>query len=164
MLLQTKKKELFLLLNILNSEGKMKTRINISLIVILFTMLIILDVWLIHLLYVLNIIPHFKYTNSHFNIETYVSKIDKDKDGIDDQTDILNGVREYIRTKPKYKSKYYKNGYPDDEYGVCTDVVARGLLNAGYDLKNLVNDHIIQNKKLYNTLNQIYSLITFYLI
>ncbi len=128
----------------------MKTRINISLIVILFTMLIILDVWLIHLLYVLNIIPHFKYTNSHFNIETYVSKIDKDKDGIDDQTDILNGVREYIRTKPKYKSKYYKNGYPDDEYGVCTDVVARGLLNAGYDLKNLVNDHIIQNKKLYN--------------
>ena len=50
-----------------------------------------------------------------------------DNDGIDDQTDILNNVREYIKTKPKYKSKYYGTGYPDDEYGVCTDVVANGL-------------------------------------
>lgn len=48
--------------------------------------------------------------------------------GVDDQTDILNSTREYIATKPKYKSKYYNSGYSDDEYGVCTDVIAFALL------------------------------------
>lgn len=107
---------------------KRKKKINVILLVILIS-LIILNIWLVHILYILNILPHVKYSSSHFNIETYVSKIDKDKDkdGIDDQTDILNGVREYIKTKPKYKSKYYKNVYPDNEYGVCTDVVAIGM-------------------------------------
>ncbi len=103
-----------------------------------------------YLLYVLNIIPHPKYTNADFNIPTYISKVDKDNDGIDDQTDILNNVREYIKTKPKYKSKYYENGYPDDEYGVCTDVIAFGLKGAGYDLRELVFEDIKNNRDLYN--------------
>ena len=102
------------------------------------------------MLYNLNIIPHKKYTNIDFNIDTYISKIDKDNDGIDDQTDIINNTRIYIATKPKYKSKYYANGYPDDEYGVCTDVVAISLKNAGYDLMELVNHHIKENKELYD--------------
>ena len=51
-------------------------------------------------------------------------------------------MREYISTKPKYKSKYYDGGYSVDEYGVCTDVVANGLLGAGYDLRELVNNDI----------------------
>jgi len=103
----------------------------------------------IYLLYNLNIIPHKKYTNKDFSIDTYISKIDKDNDGIDDQTDIINNTRIYIATNPKYKSKYYENGYPDDEYGVCTDVVAISLKNAGYDLMELVNNHIQENKELY---------------
>ena len=102
------------------------------------------------MLYNLNIIPHKKYTNIDFNIDTYISKIDKDNDGIDDQTDIINNTRIYIATKPKYKSKYYANGYPDDEYGVCTDVVAISLKNAGYDLMELVNHHIKDNIELYD--------------
>lgn len=102
-----------------------------------------------YLLYKLNVIPHKKYTNTDFSIDTYISKIDKDNDGIDDQTDIINNTRSYIATKPKYKSKYYANGYPDDEYGVCTDVVAISLKNAGYDLMELVNTHIKENKELY---------------
>ena len=100
--------------------------------------------------YIFNIIPHKKYSNSDFNIETYISEVDKDGDGIDDQTDILNNVRKYIKTRPKYKSKYYESGYPDDEYGVCTDVVANGLKGAGYDLMELVNEDIISNKEIYN--------------
>ena len=76
------------------------------------------------LLYLYNSILHKQYTNADFKIETYVSNIDKDDDGIDDQTDILNNVRNYISKNPKYKSKYYETGYPNDEYGVCTDVVA----------------------------------------
>lgn len=94
----------------------------------------------IYLLYEYNYIPHKKYTNEDFHIQTYISSVDQDNDGIDDQTDILESVRKYIETKPKYKSKYYESGYPDDEYGVCTDVVAFGLLGAGYDLMKLVNE------------------------
>lgn len=111
---------------------------------------IIISVILVALLYFFNTIPHKQYYNSDFNIETYISSVDKDNDGIDDQTDILNNVRTYIAKKPKYKSKYYETGYPDDEYGVCTDVVANGLKDAGYDLKELVNEDIINNKEKYN--------------
>ena len=91
-----------------------------------------------------------KYDNSYFGIETYKSKIDKDNDGIDDQTDILNNVRNYIATKPKYESKYYAGGYSDDGYGVCTDVVAFGLRDAGYDLRELVNEDIKNNPDKYS--------------
>lgn len=89
------------------------------------------------------------YDNAYFHIETYRSTIDKDSDGIDDQTDILNGVKEYIATKPKYRSKYYETGYSSDQYGVCTDVVVNGLLSAGYDLMELVNQDIIENTDIY---------------
>lgn len=93
-------------------------------------------------LYLFNFLPHAKYNDKDFNIETYKSTVDKDGDGIDDQSDILAGVKDYLNGKPKYKSKYYIGGYPDDEYGVCTDVVARGLLSAGYDLMELVDSDI----------------------
>ena len=100
-------------------------------------------------LYVYNYLPHRKYTNADFNIETYKSSVDLDNDGIDDQTDILNNVRTYIATKPKYKSKYYNTGYPNDNYGVCTDVVAFGLKGAGYDLQELVDQDIRENRSKY---------------
>ncbi len=117
---------------------------------IIFVMLLVIVIFLISFLYYFNIIPHRKYKNSDFNIEDYISNVDKDNDGIDDQTDILLGVREYIKTKPKYKSKYYETGYPNDEYGVCTDVVAYGLLNAGYDLMESVNEDILNNREKYD--------------
>lgn len=123
----------------------MKRKRLIILIVITIVLLIIL-----YFLYYLNFIPHRKYNNKFFNIKTYVSDIDKDNDGIDDQTDILMNARKFISTRPKYKSKYYDNGYPDDEYGVCTDVVAFALKDAGYDLRELVNEHIKANRNLYD--------------
>ena len=39
----------------------------------------------IYVLYHFNFIQHKMYTNDHFNIKTYISNIDKDNDGIDDQ-------------------------------------------------------------------------------
>jgi uncharacterized protein YijF (DUF1287 family) len=78
------------------------------------------------------------------------SSSDKDRDGIDDQTDILQGALKYVASKPKYKSKYYQTGYPDDEYGVCTDVVANALKNAGYDLMTLVQEDIQNNPEDYD--------------
>lgn len=107
-------------------------------------------VTVLYLLYYFNYIPHKKYNNENFNIKTYMSDIDKDNDGIDDQTDILINAREYISTKPKYKSKYYSSGYPDDAYGVCTDVVAFALKDAGYDLRELVSNHVKENRDLYD--------------
>ena len=118
--------------------------------ILLVVIITMLTIGIIYTLYIFNIIPHKKYTNSDFNIDTYISSIDKDNDGTDDQTDILNNVREYVKTKPKYKSKYYSTGYSNDEYGVCSDVVAFGLLNAGYNLMEQVNKDIINNKDQYN--------------
>ena len=121
-----------------------------KILVIVTNFLIVLIIVVLYALYHFNYIPHKKYTNEDFNIKTYVSKTDKDNDGIDDQTDILNHARDYVKTKPKYKSKYYATGYSNDEYGVCTDVVAFGLKGAGYDLMNLVNEHIKTNRNLYD--------------
>lgn len=117
---------------------------------IIITIIFLFIFVIIYSLYYLNIIPHKKYTNSDFNIDIYKSHIDKDNDGIDDQTDILNNVLKYIASKPKYKSKYYATGYSNDEYGVCTDIVANGLKGAGYDLMELVNEDIKKHKEMYN--------------
>ena len=96
------------------------------------------------------ILPEHKYNNEYFNIKTYISSVDKDKDNIDDQTNILNNAKKYVQTKPKYKSKYYGTGYPNDEYGVCTDVVGFALKDAGYDLMTLVNEDVKLHKERYN--------------
>ncbi len=127
----------------------MKKSIKTIITIILFILIIMIVI----VLYMFNVIPHKKYSNSDFNIEAYISNVDKDSDGIDDQTDILDNVRKYIKTKPKYKSKYYGTGYPDDEYGVCTDVIANGLKGAGYDLMELVNQDIINHKEEYHIEN-----------
>ena len=69
----------------------MKKRITL----IVFSVLIIVA---LYVLYCFNYIPHKKYTNADFNIEAYKSNIDKDNDGIDDQTDILNNANNYIKS------------------------------------------------------------------
>ncbi|MGN1343494.1 MAG: DUF1287 domain-containing protein [Traorella sp.] len=97
------------------------------------------------LLYYFNLIPHVSFSNQFFHIETYISKNDQDLDGVDDQSDIFQSALDYVHTRPKYQSKYYGSGYPDDEYGVCSDVVGFALLGAGYDLQELVYEDIIKN-------------------
>lgn len=104
-------------------------------------------------LYEFEVIPHPSFDNAYFHITTYQSQVDQDNDDVDDQTDILQNAKAYLSTKPKYKSKYYSTGYPDDEYGVCTDVVAFALLNAGYDIKNLLYEDILANQEAYNITN-----------
>lgn len=93
------------------------------------------------------------YSAESLGIKVIKSATDKDGDGIDDATDILLGARAYIKTNPKYKSKYYKKGYPDDGYGVCTDVVWNAFLAAGYNLKGLVDQDIANNISDYTTID-----------
>ena len=95
---------------------------------------------------------HYQHTSAIRPEDDYKGKIpqlhsseDRDDDGVDDQLDILNGALAYVSTHPKYKSRYYENGYPDDNYGVCTDVVAYALKYAGYDLQVLVDADIREN-------------------
>lgn len=82
-------------------------------------------------------------------IPQYRSQTDTDGDGIDDQTDILDCAKAYVATKPQYASKYYAGGYPNDGYGVCTDVVAQALLGAGFDLHKLLNEDVKQHPGAY---------------
>lgn len=84
------------------------------------------------------------------NYIDFRSSVDMDHDGVDDATDIVETVRQYVATDPIYKSAYYAGGYPDDGYGVCTDVVAIGCRGAGYDLRYLVDHHIENNRDLYD--------------
>ena len=84
------------------------------------------------------------------NIRQIKSSHDADGDGIDDQTDILESALRYTATRPKYKSSYYENGYPDDGYGVCTDLVAFALKDAGYDLMQLVDNDIKEHGAAYD--------------
>lgn len=119
----------------------MKKIIIISFIVIAFA--------LCFLLYYYNIIPN-AYDKKYSYLNTYKSNVDKDLDGVDDQTDILNEAKKYLEASPKYKSKYYESGYPNDNYGVCTDIVTFALRGAGYDLMKLVNEDILANRELYD--------------
>ena len=86
------------------------------------------------------------------------SDIDYDSDGLDDYTDILNGAKDFINEKPKYKSKYYDGGYPTDEYRVCTDIIWYALKNAGYDFKTLIDEDIKNNKDEYDEVKVKYNL------
>ena len=93
------------------------------------------------------------YTAEDFGITIIKSNTDKDGDGIDDYTDILLGARAEAKRKPVYKSVYYAGGYPPDTEGVCTDVIWRALRDAGYTLKDMVDEDIAQNVELYPRVN-----------
>ena len=86
--------------------------------------------------------PENKYTGV---LAPYACASDADGDGVDDQTDILSAALRYVQTKPVYRSEYYTGGYPDDGCGVCTDVVAFALRDAGYDLQALVATDITEH-------------------
>ena len=93
------------------------------------------------------------YTADDFGITTIKSNTDKDGDGIDDYTDILLGAKAEAERKPEYKSAYYAGGYPPATEGVCTDVVWRALRDAGYTLKDMVDEDISQNVEAYPRVN-----------
>lgn len=75
--------------------------------------------------------------------------VDADSDGIPDNDDVLAAALAYIQARPHYKSVYYPSGYPDDEHGVCTDVVAIACREAGYDLQALVAADVAQRPEAY---------------
>ena len=93
----------------------------------------------------LRLLPGRTYSAKHFGIETVISGNDRDGDGIDDYTDILLGARQDAENHPRYVSAYYEGGYPPDDEGVCTDLVWRAFLSAGYNLKDMLDRDIAEN-------------------
>lgn len=82
-------------------------------------------------------------------IPRIVSSSDKDQDGLNDTEDILEGARKDAENKPRYKDGYYAGGYPPDDEGVCTDVIWRAFRNAGYMLKDMIDEDIANHPDLY---------------
>ncbi len=109
----------------------------------------------------LGIIKEKTYTNADFGIDTVISPIDFNQNGIDDYTDIVNGAILEGKKRPKYHSAYYDSGYPKEGEGVCTDLVWRALKHAGYDLKSLVDEDIKNHKEEYTRIDVIDSNIDF---
>lgn len=104
---------------------------------------------------ILILYPHFKksYTAEDFGITVLKSEMDYNNNGIDDYTDILLGARMEAERHPTYKSTYYAGGYPPENEGVCTDVIWRALKNAGYSLKDLIDEDIANNIEEYPRVN-----------
>ncbi len=100
---------------------------------------------------------HYIKTGEDFGIATYHSPLDRNANGVDDQTDILHGAKQYLSRKPQYNaSSYFAGGYPEINEqgvweGVCTDVVAAGLVAAGYDFKSLVDADIRNHPQWFTT-------------
>lgn len=117
----------------------------------IFIIILLIFSTLIFLINHSNILPLDKkvYSAEDFEITTLKSDIDYDNDGIDDYTDIMLGARKDAENHPTYKSAYYSGGYPPDDEGVCTDVIWRAFKNAGYNLKDLIDEDIKNNVEEY---------------
>lgn len=92
----------------------------------------------------------FFFLKGSVKIENLNCSRDQDNDGINDLDDILEGARQEVINETKYQSTYCKGGYPPASEGVCTDVIWRGLKNAGYDLKAEMDKDIAANLKDYS--------------
>ena len=95
--------------------------------------------------FVINILPKKAYYGEDFGIKTLKSSIDFNSNQVDDYTDILQGAKMDAKNRPKYDGTYVEGGYPEDNVGVCTDVIWRSFKNAGYNLKAMVDKDIADN-------------------
>ncbi len=116
-----------------------------------FIIIIIIAIFTIVVLTVMNnnFIPKEYFKASDFNIKTVYSKSDYDDDNIDDYSEFVIGARKDAKKKPTYISKYYDNSYPPDNEGVCTDVIWRAFKQAGYSLRDMIDEDIKNNPSDY---------------
>lgn len=111
---------------------------------------VLIGLILISVFVVLHVLSIKKYFLSDFGISVTKSSVDYNENGIDDYMDILIGAKKDAKNKPKYVSIYYAGGYPPDNVGVCTDVIWRAFKEAGYSLKDMVDNDIKNHQDDYN--------------
>jgi uncharacterized protein YijF (DUF1287 family) len=120
-----------------------------SLFILVFIFLLLISVYLF--------IPYKQLVNEYilnifkpkFPVSENFSKVDNNKNGVADVLDIVNGANNEVVNKTKYISTYYSGGYPPENEGVCTDVIWRGFKDANINLKQLIDEDIKNNTKLY---------------
>jgi len=83
------------------------------------------------------------------NIECVLSPVDYNQNGKDDYTDFVLGARRDAENHPTYDGRYYENGYPPDNIGVCADVIWRAFREAGYSLRDMVDKDIAARPSAY---------------
>ncbi len=84
------------------------------------------------------------------SIPRRVSSRDVNHNEINDTDDIIAGGRGEVRRHPRYRSAYYENGgYPPPTEGVCTDLVWRALVYAGYEFKSMIDLDIAADTRAY---------------
>ena len=111
-------------------------------------LLLILIIFLV--LFKLDLLPKVTRTAEDFSIKTVHSTVDFNQNGIDDYTDILIGAKADAENRPTYDGSYWVGGYPPDDIGVCTDVVWRAFRQAGYSLRDMVDEDIINRPDAYD--------------
>lgn len=74
--------------------------------------------------------------------EIIKSPIDFNSNGKDDYEDFLIGAKKDAKNHPRYDGAYVVGGYPEDDVGVCTDVIWRSFKEAGYSLKDMMDRDI----------------------
>ena len=116
-----------------------------------FIIIIVIAIFTIVVLTVMsnNFIPKEYFKASDFDIKTIYSKSDYDDDNIDDYSEFVIGARKDAKKKPTYISKYYANSYPPSNEGVCTDVIWRAFKQAGYSLRDMIDEDIKNNPEDY---------------
>ena len=101
-------------------------------------------------LYWQGLIPHRAYTEKDFHIERVVSSYDFNRNEVDDYTDILLGAREDAGNFPYDNSTTSDKGdYSSDNEDICSGLIWRAFLKAGYNLKGMVNEDIKVNTDKY---------------
>lgn len=106
----------------------------------------------IYMMNLFNMFPQKYYLAKDFGIETIKSEVDFNKNGTDDYTDMLLGARKDAENHPVYNGKYYDEGYPPDNIGVCTDVIWRAFKNAGYSLRDMIDNDIKRRPEEYKNI------------
>ena len=81
---------------------------------------------------------------------------DYNNNGINDQKDILLGAEKQLAIGAKNifypgsgESNYYNGGDPPPDIAICTDIIARAFKEAGFNLRELVNEDIVKNFNSY---------------
>ncbi len=76
---------------------------------------------------------------------------DADNDGINDQKDIMLGAKKQLEDPAKNifleegETNYYQGGNPPENLADCTDIIARAFMEAGFDLREMVDEDIKNN-------------------
>lgn len=88
------------------------------------------------------ILPKPTYTAENFEIDVVYSPCDFNGNGMDDYTDFLLGAKQDAENHPTYDGQYVAGGYPPQDIGVCTDVIWRAFREAGYSLRDMVDQDV----------------------